>query len=818
MSFWKTLFCSAMAVAAFSACSDDDTNDGGYEGIPEITVDGGGSATIAGSLAGGKIEQSVEVVSKGDWTLSFDKADDQTWCTPSALSGKTGTTQLSFTLAAAETERQASITLTATGYVEGIPVTKKASITVKQNEGGTTTVETNVKEIRDRLDFPVDNASGTANAKEITESMVITGIVVSDYVGNNINNHQIMLTDDTAEPGAGLMIRFKGYVGDEDTGYHQTRGSIVSFDLKGGFSKSYYDTYQVQFEADPDIEILDASDNTPEAIEVSDPAKLIDYQSQYVKVYSQPIESIRGEKYYDPQVASSGYVNRVFETKNGSTFQLSFNSYSSSWANSIEIPAKAGYIKGCVSINQGAGNISPRNASDLEGMTEDLFTPETPDPEKTTISQITEAGRQYEIESATVVATYTGGFVMSDDTGAILVFQGYGADNIPAIGDVVSVSGTVSKYGDALQFGNDAEVSKTGTDEVSYPVATEITASNIGELMTKPVVSFVKMTGTLSVSGNFYNVEFPFDSEYMGSISGPNTDLNADSYDGQSITVEGYFVNNGSKNGSGRYFTVVATKITPNTSDPIVSLDEPDDFAATKPQQQTLSYKLINVEASEVSFVIEGTNADKFTIVKKTDDAVIVNAIGDNETDKPYTATLAAQVAGKTLTSVELKQNGVGSSEAGYISMDIFVSNGDQYANPSGLGDGATANENAANGFKLGTGKKSGVFTSEAVGMTGDKTLGFYAVAWKDKKATLYVKVEGGGTINGSSSFELNADGGATGTPPFKLVEIGDDDYYTVSISGLSATSEILFSTSPNFAVEGDSSTGRAIVCGVQLF
>ena len=216
--------------------------------------------------------------------------------------------------------------------------------------------------------------------------------------------------------------------------------------------------------------------------------------------------------------------------------------------------------------------------------------------------------------------------------------------------------------------------------------------------------------------------------------------------------------------------------------------------------------------------MIEGTNADKFTIVKKTDDAVIVNAIGDNETDKPYTATLAAQGAGKTLTSVELKQNGVGSSEAGYISMDIFVSNGDQYANPSGLGDGATANENAANGFKLGTGKKSGVFTSEAVGMTGDKTLGFYAVAWKDKKATLYVKVEGGGTINGSSSFELNADGGATGNPPFKLVEIGDDDYYTVSISGLSATSEILFSTSPNFAVEGDSSTGRAIVCGVQLF
>ena len=98
-------------------------------------------------------------------------------------------------------------------------------------------------------------------------------------------------------------------MGDKDTDYHLTRGSIVSFDLKGGFSKSYYDTYQVQFEADPDIEILDASDNTPEAIEVSDPAKLIDYQSQYVKVYSQPIESIRGEMYYN---VSSGYANQTF--------------------------------------------------------------------------------------------------------------------------------------------------------------------------------------------------------------------------------------------------------------------------------------------------------------------------------------------------------------------------------------------------------------------------------------------------------------------------------------------------------------------------
>ena len=70
VNFWKTLFCAALAVTAFSACSDDD-EEGGYSGMPEITVNGGESVTVAGKLEGGKLEQTVEVVSKGDWTLTF---------------------------------------------------------------------------------------------------------------------------------------------------------------------------------------------------------------------------------------------------------------------------------------------------------------------------------------------------------------------------------------------------------------------------------------------------------------------------------------------------------------------------------------------------------------------------------------------------------------------------------------------------------------------------------------------------------------------------------------------------------------------------
>ena len=150
--------------------------------------------------------------------------------------------------------------------------------------------------------------------------------------------------------------------------------------------------------------------------------------------------------------------------------------------------------------------------------------------------------------------------------------------------------------------------------------------------------------------------------------------------------------------------------------------------------------------------------------------------------------------------------------------MAQFISDGSTTSNPGSLGDETTANGGTASGFKLGTGSKSGAFQSAAVGVTGDKTLGFYAVAWKGKKATLYIKVNDGGTINGTSTFELNANDGASGNAPFTLQELGDNDYYTVSISGLTAESTISFSTSENFTVVDGTSNGRAIVCGVQLF
>ena len=117
----------------------------------------------------------------------------------------------------------------------------------------------------------------------------------------------------------------------------------------------------------------------------------------------------------------------------------------------------------------------------------------------------------------------------------------------------------------------------------------------------------------------------------------------------------------------------------------------------------------------------------------------------------------------------------------------------------------------------MGKSKNYGTFSADTPA-EGDKTLTFYAFAWKDKKATLYVKVEGGGSIVGNSSFELKANNGATGNPPFTITAT-NSDLYTVSFTGLTANSKIIFSTASDFAGGSADSSGncRAIVAGVHL-
>lgn len=652
VNLWKTLFCAALAITTFGACSDDDKDDEG--GLPSITVNGEASATVAVKLDGGTTD-AIEVVSTGSWALTFDDETASAWCHPSRETGGKGKTTLTFTVDPSNTERQVTAKLLTNGSFEGIPIPKTATITVKQNGAGSTTITTNVKEIRDKLTFP-------NSATEITESMVVTGIVVSDVAGNNINNKSFMIADDTTEPGAGLFIRLKG------TNTVAKMGNIVQFELKGGSQQSYSGTYQVNFTnatADPTITVLDSNDNTPAPIAVEDVSKLAEYQSQYVQVYSQPAADIIGQKYYN---VSSGYANHTFVTRTGASFSLSFNSFTKDWASAIEIPNNSGNIKGCVSINNNLGNISPRNANDLKGMTEPLFEVETT---TTKISEITAAG-SYTIEKATVVSVSAKSFVIGDGTGYICVYKT--TDQSVAVGDLVTVSGAVADYAKgmegktALQFDMAAEVTKeTGTGTITVPAPQVVAGAEIDN--TKPL-KYITVTGKLTKSGNFYNVAFSdYTGEQTGSLLDAPASLNAAIYDGMAVKVTGWYV----YTNTSKYFNIIADKIELASTDPVVKFTStPSAFAAENPLAQTVEYVAMNVSGNPTFEISEG--ADYFAVGTVTATTVEVKAKGNNTTSAALAGKLVAKVNENVLATIDLTQER-NLAGATVVTIDFAVAN-----------------------------------------------------------------------------------------------------------------------------------------------
>ena len=155
-----------------------------------------------------------------------------------------------------------------------------------------------------------------------------------------------------------------------------------------------------------------------------------------------------------------------------------------------------------------------------------------------------------------VVAKTTRGFVLSDGTTAIYVYDS-GA-NAVELGDVVKVLATKTTYNGVPELATVTSVEKTDASSWSHPAVKDVTATALD--YAAAVAEYIQFTGTLKVSGNYFNVEIDGvdPSVKQGSLSNPVEALNAASFDGQKVTVTGYF--NG-LSGGGKYLNVIVTKI-----------------------------------------------------------------------------------------------------------------------------------------------------------------------------------------------------------------------------------------------------------------
>lgn len=297
-------------------------------------------------------------------------------------------------------------------------------------------------------------------------------------------------------------------------------------------------------------------------------------------------------------------------------------------------------------------------------------TGENPNVTYTQIKDLVDGGT-YNVKDAMVVATSTNGPVLQDETGVIFAYL---PSETPAVGSIVTISGTIESYGKALQFKRGATIEITGTGEVPALTATEVTATNIGEMMTAATVTpaYVKFTGTMKISdGKYYNVTFPFESSYQGSIYYPDAEaFGLAVLDGREINVEGWFINV-SYEDNPLYLNVVATQVSSASEAPYITADETASFVAAG-ETKTISFLTDNLGSNQVFAEISGDGAGQFSVGHIGAESITVTAVENTETTaKTATLTLyiAASEGGEHLAeaTVALTQAGVPSGEAAYV-------------------------------------------------------------------------------------------------------------------------------------------------------
>lgn len=159
------------------------------------------------------------------------------------------------------------------------------------------------------------------------------------------------------------------------------------------------------------------------------------------------------------------------------------------------------------------------------------------------------------------------GPILTDNTGSVLLYKTSGYE----LGDELTVSGTISSFNCGFQIGTAGiSIEKTGNKgEVTYPEPMELTGAKMDELLTTRTADeyayYVKMTGTLSISGNYYNFNVDGATTAVGSLYGVTDEIKAQLSDGLNCTLYGYFISISKSGGAPKFINMIVTKVEPVT-------------------------------------------------------------------------------------------------------------------------------------------------------------------------------------------------------------------------------------------------------------
>lgn len=809
-NFWRSLFFSALAAMAFAACSDNDDDKGGSDEA-SITVNGKEAVALGVTAeAGAAVEASV--VSSGAWTLAFE-GGEQNWCVASAVTGNAGVSTVKFTadaLPAGLEERSTTAVVTTMGEILGMPYPKIAKISIRQSASGAATPATNVAAVRALLKA----MKPTQTKKPVTDelaAMSIVGVVGSDAEGGNMGDaFYIAVQDETPAKNSGLTL--------SNTQFSTLRpatGTVVSIPLAGAQVGTYGEVIQLTLSNDATVSSW-AAGLVPEPVVVT-PAELLDYESMVVKIENcYPTDNI-GEAWYN--TTSKGNVN--FVTKDDEAFVGYMGSKAS--IGTTVVPAKMGSLIGIAGQFNGTKQVKPRTVADIQ------LTGEIPPIEYEKVTLVGLKTGYCEVE-ATIVAVYQKGLMLADGTGYTLVFNNAWdkQDSNPYIGDVnkkATVKGKVVEYNGLLQFSTFEEITVGEASDLKLPEPVVFDAAGLTAYEGDKKYEYVSLTGVLTITEeknyNTYTVAVAGYSAKTVTLAYGLDAYYAGLATGDVIDVKGFAVGFDSKK-----INIMTREVAKNTTTPALTFTtKPEAFAGSAPESQKIAFTTQNIPADQViDFTFAGDNADKFEVQGQDAASVTIKPVGNNDSKASYVATLVAKIGESVLAELGIKQNviptgndtkGTFTSMAGMLPSETPKDNTAKY-----YAEKAKINGDATEipVLKLGTGSYSGAFTTEAVGVTGNKKLSFYAAAWTGKTATLYVRINNGGTV-APGSVTLAANEGVANSSPYTITFNDDTEYFTLEVSDLTAASTITFATDAEFkgGVE-DKKTGRALIAGIQIY
>ena len=516
---------AALCASAAVSCSKDNAST--PSGDPTISLD---KTTLSFEAKGDP--QTVKLTTNREWAVQKDSSLN--WITVTPEKGVSGEAIVTVAVNPNnDDERSASLIFT-TGSAS-------VKLSVKQ-AGSAPTNYSAVKDIR---------ALATTSGAKIADSTYVLCVVTSNYSElSNLTSGKTCYVQDANNKGAdtGMQIYFSA-------SHSFPFGSVIKVDLSGQSVKLFNGT--VEIDGCPlDKAKLISSEGTIAPTEISEADFMSGkYEGQYITI-KEPVQVVSADLSKN-WASADAHQSIGMEFADGSTFVV----FSAKYATALQsktVPQGSGKIIGTAGIYNGTIQLYFTALTDADALTGERFQTET---KALSVDEAIAKASGMATVKGRVIATSTSGFVINDGTQNNMYVAKVNSGT--KVDDLVTVTGTLSKYGTAIRFNSDISFGPC-TDAIAQTpsqTVTEVTPEQIQNATfdSKGSASRISFSGVLSTDGTYYNLAIPGVAKPKGSIY-TSEDLSA--YIGQSIKVTGYYAGHTSN-----YFMIVSEKIESDTSD-----------------------------------------------------------------------------------------------------------------------------------------------------------------------------------------------------------------------------------------------------------